>query len=605
MPRKPPAADLLRWGGYAAALALAAGALTVRKSVALVSDDAWISFRYAWNLVQGHGLTWNEHLPPVEGYSNLLWTLLMVPGVALGVPIDGWSQAWGFALTLGCVVASAACVRGVGGGHPAAIAAAALTGASALLGYWAHVGLETPLLAFLLTAGTAGAVAEDRAIRAGAGRPRPWSALFFGLAVITHPEGPLYLAIPLAIRAARLRVDPIRREEWVAALLLVAPGAGQLALRLGYYGDILPNTYHAKLGGQVRPLASGVRYWLAGVVYDPWQAALWIGGGLLAAWAGRGGLLGVAAACLVFLCVTRGDTFAGLRFFAPAVPTLVAAGFAGLDALAARGPLLRGIAGVAGAVLLAMAVPTELRVHMAHEAGGGELPGGKVRLGPPYAQVQPLLDISRLVGAGQPPAQPVDWYISYLMETVPRDESFVFADVGLVGYALPGNDLIDLRGLNLRESAGLPTVLQAAGSDALSSPKAQAFLDVLHGARPAVVFLQCHGSALFGPMEALFAADATFRSGWTFAAQGPYFGGLGYTCVFVRNDAALPPRELVERRYRRMARVAPGAGDWQGRLDALAAGAPHPGRLYAPRVELTLPPVGVFAISDAPPMGSL
>ncbi len=42
-----------------------------------VTDDAFISFRYARNLVLGHGLRFNpgEHLP-VEGYSNFLWVLI-------------------------------------------------------------------------------------------------------------------------------------------------------------------------------------------------------------------------------------------------------------------------------------------------------------------------------------------------------------------------------------------------------------------------------------------------------------------------------------------------------------------------------------------------
>ena len=62
-----------------------------------VCDDAYISFRYAKNLADGHGLRFNlgDHLP-VEGYSNFLWVLLAaaferldmapatyVPGVSL------------------------------------------------------------------------------------------------------------------------------------------------------------------------------------------------------------------------------------------------------------------------------------------------------------------------------------------------------------------------------------------------------------------------------------------------------------------------------------------------------------------------------------------
>ena len=37
-------------------------------------DDAFISFRYARNLLEGHGLVFNPG-EYVEGYSNFLWTL--------------------------------------------------------------------------------------------------------------------------------------------------------------------------------------------------------------------------------------------------------------------------------------------------------------------------------------------------------------------------------------------------------------------------------------------------------------------------------------------------------------------------------------------------
>ena len=40
-----------------------------------VADDAYISLRYARNLVEGHGLVWNPG-EAVEGYSNLAWVLV-------------------------------------------------------------------------------------------------------------------------------------------------------------------------------------------------------------------------------------------------------------------------------------------------------------------------------------------------------------------------------------------------------------------------------------------------------------------------------------------------------------------------------------------------
>ena len=53
------------WGGLLAWLSHVAWFLC---------DDAFISFRYARNLLKGHGLVFNPG-EYVEGYSNFLWTL--------------------------------------------------------------------------------------------------------------------------------------------------------------------------------------------------------------------------------------------------------------------------------------------------------------------------------------------------------------------------------------------------------------------------------------------------------------------------------------------------------------------------------------------------
>src|SRR5882757_2842123 len=41
-----------------------------------VADDSFISFRYVDRLLEGKGLTWTDG-HPVEGYSNLLWVLVL------------------------------------------------------------------------------------------------------------------------------------------------------------------------------------------------------------------------------------------------------------------------------------------------------------------------------------------------------------------------------------------------------------------------------------------------------------------------------------------------------------------------------------------------
>ena len=52
-----------------------------------LTDDAFISFRYARNLAEGHGLVFNPGFARVEGYTNLLWVLLLAPFARLGLDL--------------------------------------------------------------------------------------------------------------------------------------------------------------------------------------------------------------------------------------------------------------------------------------------------------------------------------------------------------------------------------------------------------------------------------------------------------------------------------------------------------------------------------------
>ena len=61
-------------------------------SLSHITDDAFISFRYAKHLADGKGLVFNEG-ERVEGYTNFLWTLIMAVGYRAGVAPPMLSQA--------------------------------------------------------------------------------------------------------------------------------------------------------------------------------------------------------------------------------------------------------------------------------------------------------------------------------------------------------------------------------------------------------------------------------------------------------------------------------------------------------------------------------
>ena len=68
-------------------------------------DDAYISYRYARNLVEGHGLVFNPG-ERVEGFTNLLWTLLVALGLALGSSAEFAGRSLGLLSGIGTLVAT-------------------------------------------------------------------------------------------------------------------------------------------------------------------------------------------------------------------------------------------------------------------------------------------------------------------------------------------------------------------------------------------------------------------------------------------------------------------------------------------------------------------
>lgn len=220
-----------------------------------ITDDAWISFRYAERLVQGLGLTFNDG-ERVEGYSNFLWTIGCAAGIALGVPPDAWSIGWGIAshgATIALLAtfawrrtdAAARDSHAGDSGRAGPARRAALPLAAMLMALhrdhaiFATSGLETSLFTLLAVLGFILVLdAPGRLRRAAA------AGFILGLASLTRPDGVLFAAIA---GAYLIVVSPRRMRDGTAfAVPLAALLAPFLAWKIAYYGDVLPNTYYAK-----------------------------------------------------------------------------------------------------------------------------------------------------------------------------------------------------------------------------------------------------------------------------------------------------------------------------------------------------------------------
>ncbi len=228
-----------------------AGCVALAVSNAFVLDDAFISFRYARNLVETGELTWNPgEAVPVEGYTNFLWTLLLAAGLALGVEPVIASQVLGLAAFLATLLVAYRLAVEVLGSPGRGIIAVGLLGTNYTFSCFATGGLETQLQALLITtcAWTARQIAHGAP---GAGRYAILS-LLTAAAVMTRLDSALPCAMFFGwawIASLRKRPPPwaiVARAiaSAVPALLVLGPW---LLWKLAYYGDILPNTYYLKV----------------------------------------------------------------------------------------------------------------------------------------------------------------------------------------------------------------------------------------------------------------------------------------------------------------------------------------------------------------------
>ena len=328
-----------------------------------LTDDAFISFRYVRNLLNGHGLVFNAG-ERVEGYSNFLW-ILEIAAVwrVLDIPPERaapWLSVLFTALTLALMLWWIARLPGLRMRGLVSWMALAFVCSSATFAVWTSGGgLETRQFTFFIVAAVV-CLSLYRNLRQGLLA----ASVSLALASLTRPEGPLIAAccfawfgalqMPAALNALRRAAEPqavgmgdaiaamARRIDWRGLVCLIAPFAlivgAHFLFRYAYYGEWLPNTYYAK---HVRP------WYEAGFKYL-WAAALETGLYLLLplAWYAmrqrwrdaRDGayalILLIVAAHMLFLARLGGDhfEFRPLDFYWPLLAVPAVEGIARLGA---------------------------------------------------------------------------------------------------------------------------------------------------------------------------------------------------------------------------------------------------------------------------------
>lgn len=206
-------------------------------------DDAFISLRYAYNLVEGNGLVYNLG-ERVEGFSNFSWVLLAASLMRLGLPFITVLKGIGLAAGLSTLILAYSLACRLGGdadGRFCGLLTLWFLGCNTSLAIWCQSGLETTLFAALIIG-----MCVRYEMEMESNRRLPWSAVLFALAWMTRPEAPLFGLYFLARRAVARR-RPDRKDLWwiVSLAALVVPYE---IWAYTYYGSFLPQAHAAKIG---------------------------------------------------------------------------------------------------------------------------------------------------------------------------------------------------------------------------------------------------------------------------------------------------------------------------------------------------------------------
>lgn len=329
-----------------AVTACAAFALAYAWERRVMVDDAYITLRYAQNLVNGLGPTWNPGEPPVEGYTNFLWVLLQAIPLRLRFDPAIWAHGIGLASLAETLWISWRLVRLVEPGEAPALTVLVWLALSPTMTRASTAGLETPLHAALVAAMLLQVVG-------GFSRRPAWTegrmaglSLLAAAALLTRLDTAVILAVlgPVVLWQVITddRAHRVRRLLWGAVPVGTIIGTW-LLWKLHFYGNVLPNSYY------VRPveIGHGLRYLqqfsLSLLLLPVAVVSLFLVRRILGALTSP---MGVLAAVVVVWCafvVWAGGDWMHFRLMAPVLPALLVVTSWMIRLMVARPPVRAGL----------------------------------------------------------------------------------------------------------------------------------------------------------------------------------------------------------------------------------------------------------------------
>lgn len=226
-----------------------------------IVDDAFIFFRYAENIVNGHGIVWNIGEKPVEGYTSFLYLVVFIIAKLLSIEPVFFSIAFGVICSTLTLYFAFLIYKLL---NPDLITENLFTvfiiAVSPIFLYWSVAGMDTSFYSmFLLFTVYFFLKLPDT------NKPILIKGALFGLLCMIRFEAVLFFLFSLLYLAkgknSFFKIK-INKTTMLFALGFTAIFGTYFIWRCIYFGYFLPNTFYAKVGGGTEELLGGLKYTL-------------------------------------------------------------------------------------------------------------------------------------------------------------------------------------------------------------------------------------------------------------------------------------------------------------------------------------------------------
>jgi len=227
-----------------------------------IAEDAFISFRFAKNLIAGNGLVWNAGEPPVEGYTNFLWVLISAGILYAGIDLLIFSQITGIIVSIILLIyVYLFCRKILEFDKYYSLLPILFLAFSGPLATWATSGMETNLFTLFVFGSFYYLIFYWKYQNTGS---LIFSFILILFATLTRPEGFGFFIILASFHLyhqfKETKFSEIRNSIIFILIFYILPILIYFIWRFNYFGYLFPLTFYAKTGGTVYQWLRGLKY---------------------------------------------------------------------------------------------------------------------------------------------------------------------------------------------------------------------------------------------------------------------------------------------------------------------------------------------------------